>query len=270
VKLGDAVLATDPETGQSEAKPVTALHTNQDSDLTDLTVTVQGGEDEGEPVTLKTTQHHPFWDVTDGRWVDAADLVPGHELLVYDDTKEQLEAGTVGSGQGGGGPPIRVVVESVNNYAGSKTMHDLTVADIHTYYVITGNTPVLVHNCDSTITGHPDGCGCTVGDNLPPLRKAYIREVRGLSRLGETLRANGASDELTARVLHTQRRIIGEQYKGDTPIEYLEGVIYPRNLEKYGDKLGPTIDYLRGRGKSWEEIIESASRPGGGDLGLGT
>ncbi|MEO3778472.1 hypothetical protein ABGB16_16800 [Micromonospora sp. B11E3] len=25
-------------------------------------------------------------------------------------------------------------------------MHDLTVADIHTYYVITGDTPVLVHN----------------------------------------------------------------------------------------------------------------------------
>jgi len=44
--------------------------------------------------------------------------------------------------------------------------------------------------------------------------------------------------------------------------------IYARNLEKYGDKLGPTVDWLRAKGKSWEEIIESASRSGGKDLGF--
>ena len=28
-------------------------------------------------------------------------------------------------------------------------MHDLTIADTHTYYVVAGATPVLVHNCNS-------------------------------------------------------------------------------------------------------------------------
>src|SRR5262249_39400310 len=31
-------------------------------------------------------------------------------------------------------------------YPGAKPMRNLTVADIHTYYVIAGNVPVLVHN----------------------------------------------------------------------------------------------------------------------------
>ena len=64
------------------------------------------------------------------------------------------------------------------------------------------------------------------------------------------------------------RRDIGIKYKDLTPADKL-AEIYARNLEKYGDKLGPTIDYLRGKGKSWEEITEGASRSGGADLGLG-
>ncbi|GAB3505077.1 hypothetical protein GCM10027521_60590 [Amycolatopsis cihanbeyliensis] len=58
------------------------------------------------------------------------------------------------------------------------------------------------------------------------------------------------------------------KYKDLTP-EPLRSQIYTRNLEKYGDELGPTVEYLRSRGKSWDEIIASASRTGGGDLGLG-
>lgn len=38
-------------------------------------------------------------------------------------------------------------------------------------------------------------------------------------------------------------------------------------IVKVGNNLGPTIDYLREKGKSSEEIIESASRTGGADLG---
>jgi hypothetical protein len=34
-----------------------------------------------------------------------------------------------------------------SNYLGARDMYDLTVADIHTYYVVAGATPVLVHNC---------------------------------------------------------------------------------------------------------------------------
>jgi hypothetical protein len=40
------------------------------------------------------------------------------------------------------------------------------------------------------------------------------------------------------------RRDLGVQYKDLTPAPELE-VIYARNLKTYGDKLGPTIDWLR-------------------------
>ena len=44
--------------------------------------------------------------------------------------------------------------------------------------------------------------------------------------------------------------------------------ISARNFNKYGDNLGPTVDWLRSQGKSWDDIIESAGRIGGKDLGF--
>ena len=60
---------------------------------------------------------------------------------------------------------------------------------------------------------------------------------------------------------------LGETYKGLTPPDLL-AKIYERNLGKYGDKLGPTIEWLRGQGKTWTQIIDSATRSGGKDLGF--
>ncbi|WP_246273346.1 hypothetical protein [Phytohabitans houttuyneae] len=41
-----------------------------------------------------------------------------------------------------------MTVVKVDNHVGEESMHDLTVADIHTYYVLAGTEPVLIHNCD--------------------------------------------------------------------------------------------------------------------------
>ena len=38
------------------------------------------------------------------------------------------------------------LVVAVDNYTGAAEMRDLTVANIHTYYVLAGTAPVLVHN----------------------------------------------------------------------------------------------------------------------------
>jgi len=63
------------------------------------------------------------------------------------------------------------------------------------------------------------------------------------------------------------RRDIGEKYKNLTP-EAERARIYERNLREYRDRLGPSIEYLRDvRKKSWEQIIESAKRTSGRDLG---
>ncbi|MEV0134156.1 polymorphic toxin-type HINT domain-containing protein [Dactylosporangium sp. NPDC050688] len=123
VEEGDEVLATDPETGETPTRTVVRKHVNFDTDLTDVTLTGEAG-----PETLHTTQHHPFWSQTRQAWVDAAQLQPGEHVRALDGSL--------------------VTVESVRSVADSRVMHDLTVSEIHTYYVIVGARPVLVHNCD--------------------------------------------------------------------------------------------------------------------------
>ncbi|MGI5185572.1 polymorphic toxin-type HINT domain-containing protein [Dactylosporangium sp. CA-152071] len=120
---GDEVLATDPETGETTTRTVVRKHVNFDTDLTDVTLTGEAG-----PETLHTTQHHPFWSQTRQAWVDAAQLQPGEHVRALDGSL--------------------VTVESVRSVDDSRVMHDLTVSEIHTYYVIVGARPVLVHNCD--------------------------------------------------------------------------------------------------------------------------
>jgi len=73
------------------------------------------------------------------------------------------------------------------------------------------------------------------------------------------------NEEAIARTLHAARRSLGVEYKNLTDPTLLER-IYERNLQRYGDKLGPTIEWLRNRGKTWKQINESASRPGGKDV----
>src|SRR6266513_2560239 len=97
-------------------------------------------------------------------------------------------------------------------------------------------------------------------DKKPAQRQEYETKVRALRTKAEQMKAAAKSPEEMeniARALHAERRALGVEYKELTPPDMLEK-IYARNLEKYGDKLGPSVEWLRGRGKSWDQIIESA------------
>ncbi|MBB5867528.1 RHS repeat-associated protein [Allocatelliglobosispora scoriae] len=124
VKAGDTVAATDPVSGTTESREVLAVHLNRDTALTDLVVKTASGA----TTTIETSQNHPFWDEVRKVWVNAGDLQPGAELHVRS------------------GEAAQVVL--VRNYTGDQYMYDLTVAEIHTFYVLAGDTPVLVHNCN--------------------------------------------------------------------------------------------------------------------------
>jgi hypothetical protein len=123
VAVGDQVQSTDPATGKTSEQPVTALHLNHDTDLVDVTV----ANDKGQTTVLHTTWHHPFWNETTHQWTDAADLKPGTQLHSANGSVEHVVA--------------------VRTWTGLDWMRDLTVATNHTYYVVAGSTPVLVHNC---------------------------------------------------------------------------------------------------------------------------
>jgi len=54
-----------------------------------------------------------------------------------------------------------------------------------------------------------------------------------------------------------------------TPPDLLE-YIHKFNIDRYGDKLGPTFESLIAKGKTYDQIIESASRPLGDAKQLGS
>ncbi|MGW5846550.1 polymorphic toxin-type HINT domain-containing protein [Streptomyces sp. NPDC055254] len=131
VEVGDKVLATDPETGETATKAVSATIIGEGSkDLVEVTVDTDG--DAGSATAeVSATDGHPFWVPELGEWVDAAHLEPGNWL--------QTGAGTL------------VQVSMVKRWTQQATVHNLTVSDIHTYYVLAGATPVLVHNCGPSV-----------------------------------------------------------------------------------------------------------------------
>ncbi|MEU6205842.1 hypothetical protein ABZ814_19940 [Micromonospora musae] len=49
------------------------------------------------------------------------------------------------------GEPVRVT--GVRTYPGRQVMHNLTVAETHTYYVAAGSTTLLVHNVGGCLDG---------------------------------------------------------------------------------------------------------------------
>ena len=153
LRVGDLVTTTDPQTGTTRPEPITALHQNNDTDLTDVTLTTTtttdprntaNGDHNAQNTTtsvLHTTQHHPLWDETTSTWVHATNLTPGHKLH------------TTGTGAGAG---TTVTVTAVTNHPGNQDMRDLTINEVHTYYVIASDTPILVHNCGGDILADND------------------------------------------------------------------------------------------------------------------
>ena len=95
------------------------------------------------------------------------------------------------------------------------------------------------------------------------LRTRYEQAVHDLRQRAAYMRRGGASAEAIARILHTERRELAARFKELTPEPYRTG-IYRRTFEVYGDELGPSIEFLRAQGKSWDAIIDSATRPGPG------
>ncbi|MER6078066.1 polymorphic toxin-type HINT domain-containing protein [Streptomyces sp. NPDC001833] len=146
VKPGDEVEAADPGTGKHRGtRKVTALHRNLDNDLVDVTVHTPDGHTE----TLHTTSKHPFWDETDHTWVPASDLKPHDALATADGQKAYVVA--------------------VHQTPGAGNRYNLTVAQLHTYYVLAGATPVLVHNCGPDGPGFGQPCTCSADQNFARL-----------------------------------------------------------------------------------------------------
>ncbi|GAA4887159.1 polymorphic toxin-type HINT domain-containing protein [Streptomyces coeruleoprunus] len=122
IELGDMVQATDPETGKSGPREVTRLIvTEDDKHFNEISIVTPEGVEQ-----IIATHEHPFWSPSLGDWIEARELRSGVTLLTDDgDT---------------------VVVSENRAFSHQARTYNLTVDDLHTYYVLAGDTPVLVHN----------------------------------------------------------------------------------------------------------------------------
>ena len=141
IKVGDKIAnnlpGADPGT-KNQTHTVTAVHiTYTDTQFTDVTISTPHG-----PATITGTAHHPYWDATTQAWTEAAQLHPGDHI-------ETTNAGLT---------PILSTHDFVSH---SIVTYNLTVDGLHTYYVVAGDTPVLVHN-------DPGGDLVTVGRWMSP------------------------------------------------------------------------------------------------------
>jgi RHS repeat-associated protein len=131
VDVGDTVLATDPNSGETAPKTVVGtINGRGHKDLVQLTVgknSVSGRE----VATVAATAGHPFWEPERHQWIRADALEPGNKLSTDQGTS--------------------VEVSAIDRYVQQQQVHNLTIADYHTYYVLVGGTPVLVHNCGEAI-----------------------------------------------------------------------------------------------------------------------
>ncbi|MFG2927428.1 RHS repeat-associated core domain-containing protein [Streptomyces achromogenes] len=172
IKTGDTVLATDPQTGVTTPEKVQRLIvTHTDRDFTTLTLDTTPVRGPPQSETLTTTWHHPFWDTTHHRWTDAHDLTPGTHL--------RGPAGTT------------VTVKTVHNFHHQHKTYDLTVGVLHTYYVLAGATPVLVHNCDVTYV--------TYTKTNPSTGQVYTGRSRGVGTPQQIVSARDSDHHMTEK-----------------------------------------------------------------------
>ncbi|MGW0777601.1 polymorphic toxin-type HINT domain-containing protein [Streptomyces sp. NPDC002835] len=149
LKEGEYVLASDPETGNLQARQITDTRDHSGvKHLITLTVDPDGKDGDAKPETITATDEHPFWLPDFGKWVNADHLEPGMWL--------QTSAGTW------------VQITAIDEAHRTQRVHNLTVDGQHTYFVVVGSAAVLVHNFDpecelAKLPSRPGGSGPTRG-----------------------------------------------------------------------------------------------------------
>ncbi|WP_099343683.1 MULTISPECIES: ricin-type beta-trefoil lectin domain protein [unclassified Actinoplanes] len=157
VRVGDKVKDAEPGKLHAETQMVErVIVTTTDHDFVDLKVSAKRPSKLTRSAvalaasvaaltgTLTTTFHHPFYDRTQAAFVEAKDLQQGDELQT---------------------PTGVATVAAKRTYHTTAVTYDLTIAGLHTYYVLASNTPLLVHNnngaCPITDPGRQVESGST-------------------------------------------------------------------------------------------------------------
>nr|WP_190198653.1 RICIN domain-containing protein [Streptomyces djakartensis] len=162
ISIGDEVIATDPSAGITRSAPVTATWSHPVDRLLQVTV-ADGGR-------ILTTPGHRIY-VPGRGWIRASDLLTNDPLRTATGAVEDV----IG---------IRPVTTS-------QRVWDLSVANLRTFYVLAGKTPVLVHNvnCPTYIDVYPSGLGIVADIDKGGLVSFVIKAGKDTPRGSEMFNA---------------------------------------------------------------------------------
>jgi hypothetical protein len=255
VRVGDRVLATDLRTGRTGPHTVQRFITGTGAkNLVRFTVDTDG--DAGEATgTLTASDNHPLWVPDRHAWIPAGHIRPG---------------------AGSWAPMARTVtITATRAWAGTRTVHNLTVAHAHTFYVRAGDATVRVHNDggldwgkdsrSSSRPGTPGARTTTVTTNRAATRRrtrssgAALRSAeRDLGRKVTPAERRALHDRITeqGRECHRSlRRPRGCSVDADTE---------PENVRAAGPRFGqvddgPVVKPSRRSGSPWRRPLPTAS-----------
>ncbi|KZB80374.1 hypothetical protein AVL48_12800 [Amycolatopsis regifaucium] len=183
VQLGDQVVATDPETGRTESRPVVATIIGEgQKDL--VRVSVGDGVSNNRAGEVIATAEHPFWSNVRNEWISATRLEASEKLLAA-------------SGE-------LVSIAGIDKWsAAQQRVYNLTIEGVHTYYVLAGVTSVLVHNCTAGQVPYFSAYPSEFMDQAKKYGKGGIRELSdGRVRFyGEIAEARTAGEMLGRRLV---------------------------------------------------------------------
>ncbi|MEN3611523.1 polymorphic toxin-type HINT domain-containing protein [Plantactinospora sp. ZYX-F-223] len=226
IKVGDLVLATDPETGEQGPRRVTHLWIHQD-------VVVSLKLADGIAVT--TTEDHPFWNHSDRQWQEAQHLDRGDLLYTSHAAPATVEG---------------IDWESIRQ----DLAYNLTVAGIHTYYVMVGKTPVLVHNSSPVgacpVNGLPHGKLGEAASLQRLQNEGYtniVSEVQFLNSKGRDFRADFVAQDANGNWVAIEAKtgrgaeITPGQATGYPELESVGVIVDTSRLEQFGIPKGSVV-----------------------------
>ncbi|PSK88050.1 intein/intein [Murinocardiopsis flavida] len=209
IAVGDEVLAFDPRTGKEGPRPVTDLIEGSGK-KTLVTITVT--DDSGATGTVTATDEHPFWSPEDAEWLDAEDLRPGDRLRTAEGEWAEVRA-------------------TATRTSPDRDVYNLTIADLHTYYVGRGSG-LLTHN--------DERCPEIVLDKFDKFEQA---RNKALDLLGEI-------DPATRKPLYGRLETATSTYGKKTGFTTRVNGVYKEFRMDYDPKKGPHINIMVGKGKT--------------------
>lgn len=235
IRTGDQVLAGQPFLGRDTPRTVTPHSSTGEKALVDIRI-----DDDANPatpaVTITATRDHRFWQPQLKRWLPAASLAVG------------LALATTGTAT------AAPVVEEVVPYTATTTVHNLSVEAARTYYVLAGETPVLVHNEPPTSVCRVPGF--TVRTPQTGGRIDVYPDTNGIVHPPTpedlaNLKVHGFSTFVTPTAL---RLVLRRGQIHETSLNLPEGLAWVQDGKPYGDRAKGHVTIYPTRPMSVEEL----------------